>query len=71
MPDTCQSLPLIDVLREHALAARWGKSIRFLQRQRQSRHGPPWFKIGSTVFYRVDDVLAFETSLRRGGEGSK
>lgn len=55
-----------DILPEAALAVRWGKSIRTMQRMRMSASGPPWFAIGRTVFYRLSDILAYETaSLRK------
>lgn len=54
------------IIRERELAARWRKSIRFLQRLRRSRQGPPWLRIGATVYYRVEDVRAFELSSREG-----
>lgn len=42
------------------LAERWQKSPRTLQRWRAQGYGPAWLKIGSTVYYRVGDILAFE-----------
>lgn len=53
---------------ERALAKRWNKSLRTLQRWRSEGYGPPHIHIGGTVHYRVDDVLAFEDRQRRGGE---
>jgi hypothetical protein len=55
------------LMRERTLATRWGKSIRTLQRWRASGYGPPHILLGSSVRYRLGDVLAFETSMRRGG----
>lgn len=53
---------------ERALAQRWNKSLRTLQRWRSERYGPPYIRIGGTVHYRVGDVLAFEDRQRHGGE---
>lgn len=58
-----------DLLDERELAARWRKSPRTLQRWRGSGTGPPWLRIGGSIFYRVSDVLAFEDGARRGGTG--
>ena len=57
------------LMHERTLAKRWGKSIRTLQRWRASGYGPPYILLGSSVRYRCDDVLAFEASMRRGGNG--
>jgi hypothetical protein len=53
---------------EHFLAARWGKSVRTLQRWRAERYGPAYLRVGGTVLYRMSDVLAFEDAVRRNGE---
>lgn len=55
-----KTLNSADILTADALAARWGKSVRTLQRMRDRNDGPPWFAIGRTVFYRLPDVLSFE-----------
>ena len=55
---------------ERALAQRWHKSLRTLQRWRSEGYGPPYIRIGGTVQYRVGDVLAFEDRQRHGGEES-
>jgi hypothetical protein len=54
------------VIREDGLAERWGKSTRTLARLRRRKCGPAWFRIGGTVFYRLEDVHAFEASLLQG-----
>jgi hypothetical protein len=56
------------LIRERQLAQRWDKSIRFLQRLRRGKAGPPWLRIGGSVYYRVEDIVAFELALRQGGE---
>jgi hypothetical protein len=53
---------------EHALAQRWDKSVRTLQRWRSEGYGPPYIRIGGTIHYRVGDVFAFEDRQRHGGE---
>lgn len=53
---------------ERALAQRWNKSLRTLQRWRGEGYGPPYIRIGGTVHYRVADVLAFEDRHQHGGE---
>lgn len=52
---------------ERAVAARWGKSPRTLQRWRAEGYGPPFIRIGGTIHYRVADILEFEARQRRGG----
>jgi hypothetical protein len=55
-----------NILTEALLAGRWGKSVRTLQRLRVAGEGPPWFAIGRSIFYRLNDILAFEAaSLHR------
>ena len=49
-----------------ALAVRWNKSLRTVQRMRSRREGPPWFAIGRSVFYRFRDILDYETNARQG-----
>ena len=56
-----------DIIAEPILAHRWGKSVRTLQRLRARGDGPAWFAIGRSVFYRLEDVLAFEAAARQGG----
>jgi hypothetical protein len=59
------------LVRECALANRWGKSVRTLQRWRAERYGPAYMRIGGSVFYRSGDILAFEEQMRCGGEKRK
>jgi hypothetical protein len=54
-------------IREADLACRWGRSVRTLQRWRHQRTGPAWLKIGGGVFYRMEDVVAFEAAVRKAG----
>lgn len=55
------------LLKERALAKRWKKSIRTLQRWRAIGYGPAYIQIGGSVRYRIEDVLAFETRARHSG----
>lgn len=57
-----------DLLQDRDLAARWRKSVRTLQRWRAEGYGPASLQIGGTIFYRLEDVLAFEARVRSGGE---
>lgn len=42
------------------LAKRWDTTPGRLANMRSEEVGPHYFKIGSRVLYRTDDVLAFE-----------
>ena len=55
---------------EPALAERWLHSRRTLQRWRREGRMPPAIVIGRRVFYRWQDVQAFEDRVlvRRHGE---
>ena len=54
------------LMRSRHLAQRWKKSIRTLQRWRASGYGPAYLQIGGSIFYRIEDVMAFEARQRRG-----
>ncbi|GHE00898.1 hypothetical protein U879_13635 [Defluviimonas sp. 20V17] len=57
------------ILPEHIVAKRWNKSVRTLQRWRRAGTGPAYLQIGGSVFYRSNDIIAFEDASRRiGGE---
>jgi hypothetical protein len=49
------------------LAQRWRMTTRTLERWRAERFGPAWHHLGGKVFYRMDDVLAYEDRHRRKG----
>jgi hypothetical protein len=51
-----------EFLRPDELAARWRFNVRTLQRWRQFGKGPRWQRLGGRVVYRLNDVVAFETS---------
>ncbi|MDZ4087167.1 MAG: hypothetical protein U1E69_10240 [Tabrizicola sp.] len=53
---------------EFALAARYGKTVRALQRWRSKGYGPTFMRIGGSIFYRMEDIEAFESRMRQGGE---
>jgi hypothetical protein len=57
-------------LRQHILARRWGISPRTLERWRWKGRGPTFTKIGGSVAYSLDDVLAYETAQRRVASGA-
>ena len=61
------TLDVIKSVPERDLAAHWKKSVRTLQRWRRDGYGPAYFTIGSTIFYRLDDILAFEETQRTVG----
>lgn len=61
------NLDVIKSVPERVLAVHWGKSVRTLQRWRRDGYGPAYFKIGSTIFYRRDDIVTFEETQRSGG----
>ena len=58
------------LLSERDLARRWQRSRRTLQRWRVAGYGCAYLVIGSSVYYRLSDVLAFELQQRRdvGGD---
>jgi predicted DNA-binding transcriptional regulator AlpA len=47
------------------LAARWGLSVRTLERWRSLRQGPPFLKLGGRVTYRLEDIEAYEAAQRQ------
>lgn len=61
-----ESFGLSEILTTSDLSARWGKSARTLQRMRAAGTSPPFFRIGKTILYRLEDVLAFEAAALVG-----
>ncbi len=55
---------LLPRMSEHQLAQHWKKSVRTLQRWRTVGCGPAYFRIGQTIYYRPEDILAFEEKAR-------
>ena len=49
------------------LSARWNNSlsVRTLANWRSLAEGPAFVKVGARVFYRMDDVYAWEARRRR------
>ena len=56
------------ILSERSLAARYDRTVRTLQRWRARGYGPACMRIGGSIFYRLEDVGAFEARMRKGGE---
>lgn len=52
-------------LNEKQLADRWGVSVRTLLAARVNGSGVPFIRIGRSVRYRLEDVLAYEQGRRR------
>lgn len=57
-----RSLPRLN---EKQLADRWGVSVRTLQAARVKGSGVPFVRIGRSVRYRLEDVLAYEQARLR------
>jgi hypothetical protein len=57
-------------MNQRELAARWGMSVRTLERWRFLRQGPPFLKLGGRVAYCLTDVEAFEGAQRKGSDTS-
>jgi hypothetical protein len=51
---------------EQQLARHWNKSVRTLQRWRKEGCGLAYFRVGQTIYYRIEDILAHEASSRSG-----
>ncbi len=49
-----------ELLTEQMLALRWHCSTSRLQRWRADQKGPAYFKIGSKVLYRLEDLREYE-----------
>lgn len=52
-------------LNQIQLAHRWQLSPRTLERWRSKGIGPKWFKVGSRVLYRIEDVVQHEQSTAK------
>jgi hypothetical protein len=52
-------------LNEKQLAERWGVSVRTLQAARVKGGGVSFVRIGRSVRYRLEDVLAYERARLR------
>lgn len=60
-----------DPLPERELAQRWNRSLRTVQRLRKAGLVPPFFRAGSAVLYRLEDVEAFEAAAAHRLEGEE
>lgn len=54
-----------DLIAERHLAQRWQKSLRTLQRWRVAGDGPPFLRLGGSIFYHADDIRAFEAARKQ------
>lgn len=54
-------------LTQRELATRFRLSVRTIERWRADRYGPAWIIIGSSIRYRMSDVLAWEAAQRSPG----
>ncbi|WP_426954185.1 helix-turn-helix transcriptional regulator [Muricoccus radiodurans] len=54
----------LTLLHQIELARRWRISPRTLERWRWQNQGPAYLKLGGSVAYRLDDVLAYEAAQR-------
>lgn len=59
------------LLNEHDLACLTGLSLGTLRRWRLLGQGPRYTKLGASVRYREEDVLAFIEQNLRGGSNGK
>ncbi|MHA6907637.1 helix-turn-helix transcriptional regulator [Ralstonia pseudosolanacearum] len=58
-------------LAETELAARWGLSIKTLQRWRQDHLGPVFCKLGSRVAYLISEIEAYERRVSRNSTSAR
>ncbi|RYD65376.1 MAG: DNA-binding protein [Verrucomicrobiaceae bacterium] len=63
-----QSIEHGHLLTQRDVAERWRCSLRKLHRQRAAGEGPAFVRIGGSVRYLVEDILAFENSNRMTGD---
>jgi len=47
-------------LTEQDVAERWALATKTLANQRSLKIGPPWHRIGGSVRYKLEDVVAYE-----------
>ncbi|SNS61777.1 hypothetical protein SAMN06309944_1021 [Micrococcales bacterium KH10] len=57
-----QQTTVSELLTPAQLAERWSTSLGQLANLRSARRGPNYVKLGSSVRYRLRDVLDFEES---------
>jgi len=66
-PRTSRLESLSSCVSQGELAQHWEISIRTLQRWRAAGTGPSWLLIGASIYYRIDDIRAFEDGQRHLG----
>ena len=54
------------LLLQAELASRWRLSVRTLEKWRSTARGPRHLKLGRRVYYRLEDIEAYEASHLRG-----
>jgi hypothetical protein len=62
---------LREYLDEQSTARELHVSVRALRAWRQQRRGPPWLKIGKSVFYKISAIEAWLGTLERKGGRSR
>lgn len=58
-------MQLDDLMTEADYAAMRGVSVRTTQRERALRSGPPYIKLGKSIFYRRESVAAWIIAQER------
>lgn len=64
-------MTLQDLLTEAEYAAARGVSVRSIQRERALRLGPPFIKLGKSIFYRPAAIEAWLLSQEQSPIGTK
>lgn len=62
MSHTSAVAVLSDLMTPRDLAARWGCTVGHLANLRSAGAGPVYLKLGSTVRYRVSDLVDYEAA---------
>lgn len=62
-------MTLKDLIPEAEYAAQRGKSLRTIQRERALRQGPPFIKLGKSIFYRPEAINAWLLSQEQTPAG--
>lgn len=52
-------MTIADLIPENEYAAQRGVSVRTVQRERAQRMGPPFIKLGRTIYYRPAAIEAW------------
>ena len=59
------------VVNEHVAAKVTGKSVQTLRNERHLRKGCPYLKLGRSVRYRLDDLIAYLDKHRIDPEAAR